>query len=1026
MPSLKDLNCAIELSGSQQALREFGTIYGDGFVETFVPVPNKPQSFSIHLTSNKFIAPGVAIFVYVDGVYQCNRNRQDLKLRKPSDSRSLVDFRVRQKEERQKDGSMIAREWAFDKLNIASADDAPNICSPNVLDNIGCIEVVVLRCAGTRNAKSASTMNFDGAGDFPDHRFGVDDSSSPSNERSMYDDRGPFFNSFGNGHGPPPPLPSYRSPYAETQGVEESRRIDTQSEGQPKYKETHSDAKSASQPPGAWPESPFDAPKEPYQHIEQPAFSSRNPQSEHGSNWAKSQPGWGDRPSRSRAGTHVTWNAEHALETDSSSVDGWNAREDTPSDAWDTGDTWPTDKAAEWDASSQQGKLWVTNPPSHYHLRSGSPVTLPKHDRRRSKHEAKRSSRSKSRSTRSRRDREVTSSEEDSGSWDRLERPSDSVVSLSSSDATLQPSRSRSRVQPSRQRSKSRSRRAKSVQREHERKPSKHSNRHPSSRPVDEVPAAGPVPSIITRMTPTVMNAPPSIPPEQVRSRQPSAYTGPPASATPAPEWGAAVHEAMGKPSNVPSNMFPAPYASSMKDFVQSTAGEKLGGNRPPSLASWGNDKNNYTDKPSWGKATEKNLGWGKDTENGWQEKNLKENDKKGWYSTDEDQTAGWNDTDGNKKIQADSDWNRKDNDWGNPPSSPKQERVDKMNDWAGLRSALTSAFNNPPAPVPAPEVPWQNQSWSFPADNAVKPALQQPTPTPFASAPAPPAPAPEKGRLPSQRMSNKTLSRYRPNHNFPSRIHPKPTPNFTAQPHWQFPPPPSSSTPKNVLHASSPNDTYIAPAEPRLTISKSTSSKSGIEYAVRAGKATEYGHVVGRPEYLDRLEKPYAVFRFKYRSEGVLKGLGVLGEGDMDVARDGEKQEAEKLKGIPQEELIAKMLALERKLKGKDAGEGTSVAGDGGKERKHSKKSIDKEKQKSKQRRHSEKTEAHGNGRVKDFTEQWVERHSRDPSTKAKSAVAKEVGWEGDKERKEKEKELAGTWGQDANEGWGGGDVKW
>ncbi|KAI4917563.1 uncharacterized protein J4E92_008957 [Alternaria infectoria] len=962
MPSLKDLNCVIELSGSQQALREFGTIYGDGFVETFVPVPNKPQSFSIHLTSNKFIAPGVAIFVYVDGVYQCNRNRQDLKLRKPSDSRSLVDFRVRQKEERQKDGSMIAREWAFDKLNIASADDAPNICSPNVLDNIGCIEVVVLRCAGTRNAKSASTMNFDGAGDFPDHRFGIDDSSSPSNERSMYDDRGPFFSNFGNSHGPPPPLPSYRSPYAETvrspqgstsrthrttygaqelfppaaivnhsrphsrysepispgarrtndlppsgfqygsgpiprdgelynthpphvgavqppsvdpmwlnnllttavkQGVEESGRMDTQSEGQPKYKETNIDAKSATQPPGAWPESPFDAPTQPHQHIEQPAFSSREHKSEHGPNWAKPQPGWGERPPRSRAGTHVTWNAEPAFETDSSNFGGWNAREDTPSDTWDTGDTWPTNKAAEWDASSQQGKLW-----------------------------------------------------------------------------------------------------------------------------------------------------------------HPVAYAGPPAPVMATPEWDAAVHEAMRKPSNVPSNVFPAPYAPSMKEFVQSTAGDKLGGDRPSSLASWGNDKNDHTDKPSWGKATEKNLGWGKDTENGWQEKNTKENDKKGWYSTDDDQAGGWNEADGNKKIQAGSDWNRKDHGWDNPPSSPKQERVDKMNDWAGLKSALTSAFANPP--TPAPEAPWPTQSWSFPADNAVKPTLQQPTPTPFASAPAPPAPASEKGRLPSQRMSNKTLSRYRPNHNFPSRIHPKPTPNFTAQPHWQFPPAPSTSTPKNVLHHSSPNDTYIAPAEPRLTISKSTSSKSGIEHAVRAGKATEYGHVVGRPEYLDRLEKPYAVFRFKYRSEGVLRGLGVLGEGDMKHYEHGkkEKQEVEKLKGIPQEELIAKMLALERKLKGKDDGEGTTVAGDGGKERKHSKTHADKEKQKQKQRRSSEKTDAHGDGRVKDFTEQWVERHSRDPSVKAKSAAVKEVGWEGDKERKEKE--VMGTWGQDADEGWGGGGMKW
>ncbi|KAI4611118.1 hypothetical protein J4E83_008061 [Alternaria metachromatica] len=862
MPSLKDLNCAIELSGSQQALREFGTIYGDGFVETFVPVPNKPQSFSIHLTSNKFIAPGVAIFVYVDGVYQCNRNRQDLKLRKPSDSRSLVDFRVRQKEERQKDGSMIAREWAFDKLNIGFQY---------------------------------------GSGPIP--RDGEPYNTHPPHVGAVQ---------------PPTVDPMWLNNLLTTavkQGVEESRRMDTQSEGQAKYKETHFDAKSASQPPGAWPESPFDAPTQPHQHIEQPVFSSRDHQSEHGSNWAKSQAGWGERPPQSRAGTHVTWNAEPALETDSSSVCEWNVREDTPSDAWDTGDTWPTDKAAEWDASSQQGKLW-------------------------------------------------------------------------------------------------------------------YSHRHPSSRPADEVTAAAPAPSVITRMTPTVMNAPPSVAPEQVQSRQPSAYANPPASVIPTPEWGAAVHEAMRKPSNVPSNTFPAPYALSMKDFVQSTAGEKLGGNRPPSLASWGNDKNDHTEKLSWGKATEKNLGWGKDTENGWQEKNLKENDKKGWYSTDEDQTAGWNDTDDNKKIQADSDWNRKDNGWGNPPSSPKQERVDKMNDWAGLKSALTSAFANPavpaPAPAPAPEDAWPTQSWSFPADNPVQPTVQQPTPTPYASAPAPAPPETAKPNAPTHRMSNKTLSRYRPNHNFPSRIHPKPTPNFAAQPHWQFPPPPSTSTLKTPIHASSSNNTYIAPAEPRLTISKSTSSTKGIEHAVRAGKATEYGHVVGRPEYLDRLEKPYAVFRFKYRSEGVLKGLGVLGEGGVDGSGgeiEKEMEKAEKLKSVPQEELIAKMLALERKSKGKDSGEGTTG---GGKERKHSKKSDekDKEKQKSKQRRSSVKTEARGDGRVKNFTEQWVERHSRDPSVKAKSAAVKEVGWEGDNQRKSKE--AVGWWGQDVNEGWGGGDVTW
>lgn len=117
MPSLKDLTCSIELSDKQTPLQEFGTIYGDGFVETFIPVPSERRFFSIHLSSNKFIAPGIAMYVFIDGIYQCNRNRQDLELRKPKHGQSLVDFRVRQKEERQRDGSMIAREWTFEKLN---------------------------------------------------------------------------------------------------------------------------------------------------------------------------------------------------------------------------------------------------------------------------------------------------------------------------------------------------------------------------------------------------------------------------------------------------------------------------------------------------------------------------------------------------------------------------------------------------------------------------------------------------------------------------------------------------------------------------------------------------------------------------------------------------------------------------------------------------------------------------------------------------------------------------------------------
>jgi hypothetical protein len=128
MPLLKGLNCSIELAATQEQLQEYDTSYGNGFVETFVAVPSKPRPFTVHLRSGEYIAPGLAMYVFIDGVYQCNRNRQDLRPRDPHDVRSLVDFRVRQKEEKQADGSMIAREWMFEKLNIGQY-----LCSPRGL-----------------------------------------------------------------------------------------------------------------------------------------------------------------------------------------------------------------------------------------------------------------------------------------------------------------------------------------------------------------------------------------------------------------------------------------------------------------------------------------------------------------------------------------------------------------------------------------------------------------------------------------------------------------------------------------------------------------------------------------------------------------------------------------------------------------------------------------------------------------------------------------------------------------------------
>ena len=39
-----------------------------------------PSPFSVHLTSHGYTAPGLAMFVYVDGVYQVNRNRHNSKI----------------------------------------------------------------------------------------------------------------------------------------------------------------------------------------------------------------------------------------------------------------------------------------------------------------------------------------------------------------------------------------------------------------------------------------------------------------------------------------------------------------------------------------------------------------------------------------------------------------------------------------------------------------------------------------------------------------------------------------------------------------------------------------------------------------------------------------------------------------------------------------------------------------------------------------------------------------------------------
>ncbi|KAI9656938.1 MAG: hypothetical protein M1831_004486 [Alyxoria varia] len=168
MPTLKQLHCNIEHGSSNSKLPEFCTSYGDGFVETYVHVPSKPVPFSIHLTSEGYIASGLAMFVFIDGVAQCNRNRVGLIPPGKDTTRmdTQISFRVRQKEDRTNDDHFIGREWTFQNLNTALADAKSKAASDDYVKNVGTIEVIVRRC---QMSEHEAAFNAPGSDDEPMH-----------------------------------------------------------------------------------------------------------------------------------------------------------------------------------------------------------------------------------------------------------------------------------------------------------------------------------------------------------------------------------------------------------------------------------------------------------------------------------------------------------------------------------------------------------------------------------------------------------------------------------------------------------------------------------------------------------------------------------------------------------------------------------------------------------------------------------------------------------------------------------------
>lgn len=117
MPQLRNLVCHVEWCGVDIPLQEHDALYHDGFVETFIAVPSLATPFQIRLKSTAYIAAGLAMFVYIDGAYQCNRNRQNLMLPNGhmSEAQVKAEFCVKQKEEFNASGRFNVSPWRFKK-----------------------------------------------------------------------------------------------------------------------------------------------------------------------------------------------------------------------------------------------------------------------------------------------------------------------------------------------------------------------------------------------------------------------------------------------------------------------------------------------------------------------------------------------------------------------------------------------------------------------------------------------------------------------------------------------------------------------------------------------------------------------------------------------------------------------------------------------------------------------------------------------------------------------------------------------
>jgi hypothetical protein len=132
MPILNDLECHIKPFESSIPFKELDTRFRGRSATTLVQALGTITRFCITIKSTKYISSGLGVFIYIDGVYQCNRLKLELKIPCAGEAfdvdKSGINFVLSQAESHLYDESLPnggaafrVRPWQFGPLHSSKS-----------------------------------------------------------------------------------------------------------------------------------------------------------------------------------------------------------------------------------------------------------------------------------------------------------------------------------------------------------------------------------------------------------------------------------------------------------------------------------------------------------------------------------------------------------------------------------------------------------------------------------------------------------------------------------------------------------------------------------------------------------------------------------------------------------------------------------------------------------------------------------------------------------------------------------------